>query len=119
MKANIEQKGGRKQSFGDKQARLAKVERVSLIGDFEQRRSGLIASGNKAASFECGNTDRFKAQCPIWIKRRRNGQAKDRHPMQRGDQKVRKEKEKENRFIVLVWKTKNWAQKMQKYRRTK
>ena len=69
-KGNIEQKGERRQSFEEKQSRLAKVERINLIGDFEQRRSGWSSPGNKAACFECGNTDRFKAQFPIWIKKK-------------------------------------------------
>ena len=41
-----------------------------LKGDFEQRRPGWSTAGNKAACFECGDTDRFKAQCPIWLKKK-------------------------------------------------
>ena len=70
MKANNEHKGERKQEFGEKQARLAKVDGVKLKGDFEQRWSGWSKSGNKAACFECGNTDRFTAQCPIWAQKK-------------------------------------------------
>ena len=70
MKANTEQKGGRKKSPEEKQARLAKVE-GDLIGDFEHRRSGWGESENKAACFECGNTDHFKAHFPIWIAKKK------------------------------------------------
>ena len=70
-KANIEQEGGRKQSFGEKQVPLAKVEEINLTCDFEHRRSWWGASGNKAACFEFGNTDHFKDQCPIWVKKKR------------------------------------------------
>ena len=65
MKANIEHKGERKQSFEEKQARLAEVGGIKLEGDFEQRRSGRSKSENKAARFECGNTTHFKARCAI------------------------------------------------------
>ena len=117
MKENIEQKGETKQSFEEKQARLAKVGGINLIGDFEQRRSGWSASGNKAACSECGNTYHFKAQCHIWIKEEEMGMWKTDNQRKGGGQKVRKEKG--NRFILRVWKTKNWAQKMKKYRRMK
>ena len=56
--------------FEGKQARLAKMEGLQLNGDFDQRRSVWSSARNKAACFECGNTDRFKAQCPIWIKKK-------------------------------------------------
>ena len=46
------------------------MEGISLKGDFEQRRSGWSTAGNKAVCSECGNTDRFKAQCPIWEKKK-------------------------------------------------
>ena len=59
MKANVEQKGGRNQMCEEKKSRLAKVEGINSKGDFEQRRSGWGESENKAACFECGNTDRF------------------------------------------------------------
>ena len=62
--------GENRKPFGEKQARLAKIEGLELKGDFEQRRSGRSKSENKAACFERGHTDRFKAQCPIWIKKK-------------------------------------------------
>ena len=67
-KVDVERKGERKQSLGDKQSRLAKVEEIKLKGDFEQRRSRWDTAENKAACSECVTTDHFKAQCPIWIK---------------------------------------------------
>ena len=60
-KANVEQKGERKQTFEEKQSRLEKVEGIKLKCDFEHRRSGWSKSENTAACSECGNTDRFKA----------------------------------------------------------
>ena len=64
---------GGKKPFGGEQTRLSKMEGLESKGDFEQRRSGWNSSENKASCFECGNTDRFKAQCPIWIKRKKSG----------------------------------------------
>ena len=66
-KADVERKGESAQSFGEKKARLSKAEWVKLKGDFELRRSGWGSAENKAACFECGNTDQFKAHCPIWV----------------------------------------------------
>ena len=65
MKANLGKTCERKQNSGDRQARLEKVEWVSLKGDFEQRRTGWGETENRPACFECGNTDRFKAQFRI------------------------------------------------------
>ena len=62
--------GENRKSFEEKQSRLAKIEGLELKWDFEQRRSGWNKSENKAACFERGHTDRFKAQCPIWIKKK-------------------------------------------------
>ena len=70
MKANIEQRGGRHQIFEEKKARLSKVCGIKLKGDFE-RRSGWSNTENKADCFECGNSERFKAQCPIWIQKKK------------------------------------------------
>ena len=70
MKAIVEKKGGEK-NFEGKQSRLAEVGGISSKGDFEQRRSAWSRSGNKAACFEFGNTDRFKAQFPIWIQKKK------------------------------------------------
>ena len=47
--------------------RLSKVEGVNLNVGFDQRRSGWCQSGNKPACSEYRYTERFKAQCPIWI----------------------------------------------------
>ena len=66
MKANVEKKGERNPFSEEKQTRFAKMEGISLKGDFEQRRSGWSTAENKAACFECGNTDSLKAQFPIW-----------------------------------------------------
>ena len=46
------------------------MEGLQLKGDFEQIRSGRRNAENKAACFERGNADRFKAQRPIWIKKK-------------------------------------------------
>ena len=61
MKANAEILGERKKPFEWKQTRLAKMDGLELKGDFEQRRAGRNPPGNKAACFECGHTDHFKA----------------------------------------------------------
>ena len=50
-------------------ARLYKVEGAGLNGGLEERRSGRDQSGNKPACFERCDTDRFKAQYPIWLAR--------------------------------------------------
>ena len=41
-KSNVGQKGERRQTFEEKQARLAKVEGISSKCDFEHRRSGMV-----------------------------------------------------------------------------
>ena len=71
MKANSGETRESKQSSEDRQARLSKVDGVSLKGDFEQRRAGWGKSENKPAFSECGNTDSFKAQCPIWLDKKK------------------------------------------------
>ena len=93
MKANVEQKGERKRLSEEKKARLANAEVLKSKGDFEQRLSGWTKSENKAAFSECRNTDHFKAQCHIWIQKKKSAQAKDRRLIPKGgDQKVRKGK---------------------------
>ena len=61
---NFGEPSERKKS-GDLQARLAKGGGLNLRVGFEPRRLRWAQSGNKPACFECGNDDRFKAQCPI------------------------------------------------------
>ena len=70
MQANVGKLGKERNLLGGKQARLAKMEGSQLKGDFEQRRSGRGNAENKEACFECGNTDHFKAQLPIWIEKK-------------------------------------------------
>ena len=74
MQANAVNLGGNRKPFEEKQDRLAKIEGLELKGDFEQRRSGWSKAENKAACFEFGYADRFKAECPIWIKKREKWQ---------------------------------------------
>ena len=69
MQANVEI-GESKKPFEEKQARLAKMGGLQLKIDFDQRISGWGRTENKAACFECGNTDRFNAKCPIWLKKK-------------------------------------------------
>ena len=66
--------GGNREPFEEKQARLAKVEGLELSCDFEQMISGWGKAGNKASCFECGRADHFKAECPIWIKKKEKWQ---------------------------------------------
>ena len=61
MQENVGNLGERKKPCGGKQTRLAKMDGLELKGDFEQRRAGRNPPGNKAACFECGHTDHFKA----------------------------------------------------------
>ena len=81
--------GERKKPFEEKQARNAKNGGFTLKGDSEQRRTGWGNSEKKAAFFECGHTDHFKAQCPIWIKK------KEKWLQEGKPEKERKEKGKE------------------------
>ena len=55
----------------ERQTKLAHAEGITLKGNFEQRRTGWDNEENKPSCFECGNTERFKAQCPIWTAKRR------------------------------------------------
>ena len=57
----------KQQNPAGRQTRVAKVEGVNLNGGAEQRRSGCDQFCNNPACFECGNTDRFKARCPICL----------------------------------------------------
>ena len=57
----------RKQNSEGRKSRLSKVGGVNSKGDFEQWRHGWDQAENKPARFECGNKERIKAQCPIWI----------------------------------------------------
>ena len=65
IQANAWILGENRKPLEEKQARVAKMEGLELKGDFEQRRSVQSNPENKAACFECGHTDHFKAQCPI------------------------------------------------------
>ena len=90
LKAYLGKAVDRKQNFEGWQARLAKVAGVSLKGDFEQRRTGRGKAENKATCFECGNTDRFKAQCPIWqAKKKRWANGNPKYGNKGGSQKER------------------------------
>ena len=64
MGANFGKTGVGKQNSEGRQARLSKVDGVSLKGDLEQGRAGCGEAENKPACFECGNTDRCKAHRP-------------------------------------------------------
>ena len=83
--------GERKKPFEEKQAPLAKMEGLQLKGDPEQRRSGWSSAENKAARFECGNTDRSKAQCQIWIQDPKGRKAGKRRKTTKGGRKRKEE----------------------------
>ena len=78
--------------YEEKQPRLAKAEGISSQGDFEQRRSGWGKPENKATCYECGNTDHFKAQCPIWIAKNKIGKVGNRRLIQKAETKRRDRK---------------------------
>ena len=69
MRANLGKTGAMKQNLEERQARLSKVDGVSLKGDSEQIRTGWCKAENKPACFEYGNTDRFKDQFHIWLEK--------------------------------------------------
>ena len=48
------------------------MDGLELKSEFEQRRSGWDNPENEEACFERGRADHFKAQCPIWIKKKEN-----------------------------------------------
>ena len=77
-----EKSGEMGRNFEERQARFANAEGLKLRGDFEQRRAGWDKAGNKAACFECGNTDRFKEKRPFWKSKKRNGPMKTQPPTQ-------------------------------------
>ena len=107
MQANVGKVGERQKSFEEKQARLAKMGGAQFKGDSEQRRSGWGNAENKAACFERGNTDRFKAQCPIWI--RKEAMWAKEGKTTNGIGKGKKEKERRNQYCSHVWAKKKWA----------
>ena len=95
MKSISEKKGERKQNVEENQARLAKAEGISLKGDFEHRRQGRGKSDDKAACFEFGNTDRFKAQFHTWIQKEQRRANENPTSSTKGkDQKVKKKRRK-------------------------
>ena len=69
MKANVEQKV--KENVRREESSFSESGGLKLKCYFEHRRSGWGKSEGKAVCFECGNTDHFKAQCPIWIKKKK------------------------------------------------
>ena len=71
MKAKYNGFNGRIRKSEERQTRLAHAEGIKLKGNFEQRRSGWNNEENKPSCFECGSTEHFKAQCPIWSAKRR------------------------------------------------
>ena len=119
MKENIEQKGETKQSFEEKQARLAKVGGINWIGDFEHRRSGWSASRNKAACLNAEIPITLRRNVLFGLKKKKKRACERPTTKAKGRQRVRKEMGKGNRFILLVWEAKNWTQKMKQYRRMK
>ena len=79
---------------------------VKLKMNFEHRRSGWGNEENKAACFECGGTDRFKALCPIWIAKRRKMEGCPATPQSqnengKGKAKGKKGKSKSSNFTCL------------------
>ena len=88
MQANTGILGERTKTFEEKQARLAKMEGLELKGDFERRRPGWGNSENKAACFERRHADHFKAQFPIWIKKKGNCRKKENR--KRGKRKMKR-----------------------------
>ena len=70
----ISEKRERKRNSEERQARFANAEWLTLKGDSGQRRMGWGKEENKAACFECGNTDRSKAQCPFWKSKKESAQ---------------------------------------------
>ena len=96
-KSNSGRPNERKQNSDGDQARLSKVGCSNLTSGFGQRGSGPGKSGNKPACFKCGNTDRFRDRCPIWLAKTKRW-TNTRHPSTkqgggekkgRGDEKVR------------------------------
>ena len=92
MQAGAGNSGEYQKPFEEKQARLAEIEGLELKGDFEQRRSRWGKSGNKAACFECGYADHFKAEFPIWIKKTEKWQQEGKPGNERERKGRRKEK---------------------------
>ena len=90
----------------ERQNKLALVEGVTLKGNFEQRRSGWGNEENKPACFECGNTERFKALCPIWLTKRRKiagipAPSHNQNEKGKGKGKGKKGKSKNAKFTCL------------------
>ena len=123
MKTNFGKAGCRKRNSEGRQARLAQVEGLSSQGDVDQRRQGWGQAGNKPSFSECGNTDRFKAQCHIWkAKKKRWTSTNPTSATEGGEKKevnteLKKRKRGSVRFAFLE--TSEAAQQLKGYRKTK
>ena len=71
MQADFGESGWRKQNSDGRKSRLARVDGLNSKGDLEQRRRGWCQAVNKPSFIERGNTDRFEAQCPIWLEKKK------------------------------------------------
>ena len=67
IKTSFGKQRERKQNPVARRARLSKDEGVNWECAFEQMIQGWGQAENKTSCFDRGNTDRFKAQFPIWI----------------------------------------------------
>ena len=54
-----------------RQALIAEAAGVNLVGEYEQRGTGL-APGGKPARFGCGRTDRVEKEWPVFLEYRKN-----------------------------------------------
>lgn len=70
MEADLWEMGERKQNLEGGQTRWAKVDGVGLKGGLKQRPVD-CGTAEKPACSECGSTDRFNAQRPTWLERKK------------------------------------------------
>ena len=51
---------------GERHAKIAETAGVRLVGDYDQRRTGL-PTGGELVRFECGDTARFRGDFPVYL----------------------------------------------------
>ena len=97
MKAVGAKKAERKQNFDEKQARQAKVDGVSLKGDFEHRRSGMAKPKIKRHVSNAEIQIALRPNAQFGLKRKESGPAKTQHPAPKGGPKCPKRGRKRRR----------------------
>ena len=85
-------RAGERRNFAETwHARVAEAAGFNMVGDYDRRMAGLAPVG-KIARFECGDTDRFKKECPVFLEKQKNSKRAPKKIRKGEWQSKRKEK---------------------------